>query len=150
MRSCPQSFAVHDSSKVISKTRNHLQEPRRKDRRHENFLLQRQAQPPNARHRKHQYRKVRHDIKDTGSLERRIDAEATARRHQRIPDLLARDTYHDLKDGLDKIENEADPDAEVDADVDEEVAFAGGGEDAEVLEQDGEFDEEDDEAVDDG
>lgn len=38
----------------------------------------------------------------------------------------------------------------MDADVDEEVALAGGGEDAQVLEQDGEFDKEDHEAVDNG
>lgn len=73
-----------------------------------------------------------------------------ARCHQGVPDLLTRSTYRDFKDRLGEIEDQTSPDAEMHPDVDEHVAFSGGCEDAEVLKQDGEFDEEDYEAVDDG
>lgn len=73
-----------------------------------------------------------------------------ARCHQRVPNLLAWSTYCDFKDRLDEIEDQTTPDTEVHPDVDEHVAFSGGCEDAEVLKQDGKFDEEDHEAVDNG
>lgn len=69
--------------------------------------------------------------------------------HQGVPDLLAWSTHRDLKHGLDQIEYQVAPDAEVDPNIDEHIAFSGGCEDAKVLEQDREFDEEDHKAVDD-
>lgn len=73
-----------------------------------------------------------------------------ASRHQWVPNLLAWSTYSDLKYGLREIEYQIAPDAEVDPNIDEHVAFAGGCEDPKVLEQDGELDEEDNKAVDNG
>ena len=73
-----------------------------------------------------------------------------ASRHQRVPNLLTWSTYSDLKYGLHEIEYQIAPDAEVDPNIDEHVAFAGWCEDPKVLEQDGELDEEDHKAVDNG
>ena len=73
-----------------------------------------------------------------------------ASRRQRVPNLLTWSTYSDLKYGLHEIEYQIAPDAEVDPNIDEHVAFAGGCEDPKVLEQDGELDEEDHKAVDNG
>lgn len=70
--------------------------------------------------------------------------------HQRVPDLLAWITYRDPKHGRDQIEYQVAPDAEVDPNIDEHVAFSGGCEDAKVLKQDREFDEEYNKAVDSG
>ena len=70
--------------------------------------------------------------------------------HEGVPDLLAGSTHRELKHVLDEIKDQVGPDADVDPDVDEHVAFSGRCEDTEVLKQDGEFDEEDHEAVHDG
>ena len=67
--------------------------------------------------------------------------------HQRVPNPLAWSTCSDGKYGIDDIEYQVAPYAEVGPNVDEHVAFSGRCEDTEVLEQDREFDEEDHKVV---
>ena len=116
-----------------SLTKNHLQEPCRKDRRHEYLLFQRYVQPPDAGHRKYQDCEVRKDIEDSRGLKGGIDIKATARCRQRVPKFLAGSTYSDFKHGPNEKKDQ--------------VAFSGGCENAKVLKQDGESDEEDHKAV---
>ena len=70
------------------------------------------------------------------------------RGHEWVPDFLARSTKGNFEDGLHEIDDQIAPDAEMSPDVDEHVAFPGWGKNAKILEQDGEFDEEDREAID--
>ena len=65
-----------------------------------------------------------------------------------VPDLLARGTNGNFKDSLHEIEDQVAPDTQMNPDVDEHVAFPGWGKNPKILKQDGEFDEEDHEAID--
>ena len=130
-------------------TKNHLQEPCRKDRRHEYLLFQRHVQPPDAGYRKYQGCEVRNDIEDSRGLKDGIVIKATARCHQRVPKFLAGSTYSDVKHGLNEKKDQVAPDAEMNPEIDEHVAFSGGCENPKVLKQDGESDEEDHKAVND-
>lgn len=71
-------------------------------------------------------------------------------RHQRVPNLLSWSTYSNLKHCLDEIKYQVTPDANINPNVNEHVTFASGREDSKILKQDREFDEENNEAVDDG
>ena len=130
-------------------TKNHLQEPCRKDRRHEYLLFQRHVQPPDAGHRKYQDREVRNDIEDSRGLKDGIDTKATARCRQRVPKFLTGSTYSDIKHSPNKKKDQVAPDAEMNPEIDEHVAFSRGCENAKVLQQDGESDEEDHKTVND-
>ena len=70
--------------------------------------------------------------------------------HHWIPDLLAWRTYIDLKHSHDEIEYQVAPDAQVDPNIDKHVALPSGCEYAKILKQDREFNEEDQDAVDNG
>ena len=70
------------------------------------------------------------------------------RGHEWIPNLLARAANGDFKDSLHEIEDQVAPDAQMNSDVDKHVAFPGGGKNTKILKQNGEFDEEDHEAID--
>ena len=70
------------------------------------------------------------------------------RGHEWVPDLLTRDTNGNFKGSLHEIEDQVAPDAQMNADIDEHVAFPGWGKNTKILKQDGEFDEEDHEAID--
>ena len=133
---------------ALSLTRNYLQEPCRKDCRHEYLLFQRHVQSPDAGHRKYQDCKVRNDVEDSRGLKRGIDINAMARCHHRGPKLLAESTYSDCHHNLNEIDDQVAPDAEMNPEIDEHVAFPAGCENAKVLKQNGEFDEEDYKAVD--
>ena len=113
-----------------------LQEPRREDGRHEYFLFQWHSQLPDARHRKYQDGKVRNDVENPTGLKIGFKVKAMAPLHERIPDLLAWSTQSDIKDGLDEIEDQVTPDAEMYPDIDELVALLGRCEDAKVLKED--------------
>lgn len=134
--------------RVTSLKKNHLQEPCRKDRRHEYLLFPRHVQSPDAGHRKYQDCKVRNDVEDSRGLKEGIDTKAMARCHQRVPKFLPGSTYSDIKHGRNEIKGQVTPDTEMNPEIDEHVAFSGGCENAKVLKQDGEFDEEDHKAVD--
>ena len=69
------------------------------------------------------------------------------RGHKWVPDLLAWDTNGNLEDSLHEIEDQVAPDAQMNPDVDEHVAFPSRGKNAKILEEDGEFDKEDHEAI---
>lgn len=128
--------------------KNHLQEPCRKDRRHEYLLLQRHVQSPDAGHRKYQDCKVRNDVEDSRGLKEGIKAKAMARCHQRVPKFLPGSTYSDFEHGPNEMKDQVAPDTEMNPEIDEHVAFSGGCENAKVLKPDGESDEEDHKAVD--
>lgn len=82
-----------------------LQKPRRENGRHEQPFFQRHVQPPNARHREDQDDEIGNDVEDARGLKGSIDAEAMARRHERVPDPLPRSTNGNLKDSLDEIKD---------------------------------------------
>ena len=113
------------------------------------LLPQRDLQLPDARYRQAKDREVGHDVEYPRGLDARVRVEAVTRRHQRIPDPRSRNALEDVDHGLEKVEDEDEPDPGLDADVQEHVPLPGRAEDAEVLEEDRELDQEDDGAVDD-
>ena len=105
-------------------------------------------QPPDARHWKYQNCEIRDDVEDPGSLKCSVDAETMTGGHEWVPDLFARGTSCNSKDSHHEIEDQVAPDTRMSPDVDEQIAFPGWGENTKILKQDGEFDEEDHEAID--
>ena len=73
-----------------------------------------------------------------------------ASRHQRVPNLLSWSTYSNLKHCFDEIKYQVTPDTDVNPHINEHVTFTSRCEDSKILKQDGEFDKEDNKAIDDG
>ena len=68
--------------------------------------------------------------------------------NSRVPDLLMWVAHENRNYGCNHVKNEATPDADVCSNKHEQITFPGGDEDLEILQENGELDEEDNRAID--
>lgn len=120
---------------------SYLQKTCRKDCHCQDLSFPGHLQFPEGWHREKQDHEIGYHVENSRGLKRSIGIEATAGRHQRVPDFLPWSTHSDFEDCINKVKQRDTPNTCLNPNKHEHVAFPIRDENSQILEENGQLDE---------